>query len=116
MIEKIINIEQMEEMRHNALKDPMILSISFERYDDNHVRVRVVTSDYPIHKQCSIIRWTRYTGHEDTRPDYDKDILFAKDGQVVMTTGGSLSPSNIPGFYKFDIGDLWAYLPIPEGI
>ncbi len=43
-------------------------------------------------------------------------ILFAKDGQVVMTTGGSLLPSNIPGFYKFDIGDLWAYLPIPEGI
>ncbi len=71
----------------------------------------------------SILRWTRYDGIVYTLPNEGKDVIvylprYGISKSTIRAGGvwGILHGKPDYVLYPVAIGDMWAYLPIPEGM
>ncbi len=74
-------------------------------------------------KGTSVIRWTRYDGIVYTLPNEGKDVIvylprYGISKSTIRTGGvwGILHGKPDYVLYPVAIGDMWAYLPTPEGV
>ena len=69
----------------------------------------------------SVIRWTRCDGTPETLPNEDVYVFVRKGSgsfpaMRIYTNFKEFIWKMYDGWIDIEIGDLWAYLPIPEGM